>query len=159
GFLVELKPAGVAFHFRSAHPDAAREGLTAVLDGPAAYEGVHVKCGKMVVELSVVPTDKGKALEQIRLRTGSTAARFLGDDFTDEDAFAMLRGPDMGVKVGDGPSRAAFAIPDTEAVARLLASISELRAAWAAGADAAPIERHSTLSDHRTMAVVSPEAR
>lgn len=158
GFSVERKPASVAFHYRNADADAARRAIEAVLDGPARYEGVYTKQGKKVVELGVVSTDKGSALETIRQRVGATAALFMGDDDTDEDAFATLRGPDVGVKIGDGESAAPFRVGSVEEVSHLLASIAELRAAWLAGSEAVPIEQLSMLSDHRTVAMVAPDA-
>ncbi|HYE03510.1 MAG TPA: trehalase-like domain-containing protein, partial [Phycisphaerales bacterium] len=78
---------------------------------------------------------------------------------TDEDAFSVLRGPDVGIKVGPGPTRAAYRVGDPVQVARVLARIAELREAWLFGAGAVPIERHALLSDQRTLALVTPGAR
>jgi trehalose 6-phosphate phosphatase len=58
GFSIEEKPASVAFHYRLADPARAEEAVLAIMRGPARTPGVHVKHGKKVVELSVVPTDK-----------------------------------------------------------------------------------------------------
>ncbi len=44
----------------------------------------------------LVDTDKGIALERIRHQVGAKAVLFIGDDITDEDAFATLQGPDVG---------------------------------------------------------------
>ena len=84
---------------------------------------------------------------------------FLGDDLTDEDAFTTLGGPDLGVKVGPGPTCARSRLPDTDAVARFLADLFERRRAWLEGDSAPPIERHTLLSDQRTVALVTPDAR
>ncbi len=156
GFLVELKPAGVAFHYRNAEDARARAALQAIAAGPGARTGVFTRHAKRVVELSVVDIDKGKALATIRTRVGASAVLFLGDDATDEDAFATLSGPDVGVKVGEGETGAAHRVADTEEVARLLAFLSEQRSAWAAGAAAGPIERPSLLSDQRAVALAAP---
>lgn len=159
GFLVEKKPASVAFHYRNAADADAQAALRRIAAGAATWPGVITHHGKRVIELSVVQANKGAALAMLRQRVGATAAIFIGDDQTDENAFAVLSGPDVGVKVGEGPTRAAFRVSDPEEVARLLARLSELRAAWAAGAEAVPIERHTMLSDQRTMALLTPEAR
>jgi trehalose-phosphatase len=159
GARLEAKPASVAFHYREAPEELADDALRAVQQGPGALEGVFTRHGKKVVELAVLSTHKGTALAQLRQRVGATAVLFIGDDATDEDAFAALSGPDLAVKVGDGPSRAMQRIPDPAAVARLLAQLAELRAAWLAGADAVPIEDHACLSDQRTFALVTPSAR
>ncbi len=159
GLAVELKPASIAFHFRNAEAGAAARAVQAVLQGPARAPGVQLREGKKVLELSVVETDKGKALDALRQQVGATAAVFLGDDQTDEDAFARLGGPDLAVKVGEGESAAPFRVADPLEVARHLAFLAERRSAWLAGESAVPIERHSMLSDQRTVALVTPKAR
>ncbi len=159
GARVEAKPASIAFHYREVADAAADAGMRAVLDGPGALEGVVTKHGKKVVELGVLSTHKGTALELLRQRLGASAVCFVGDDVTDEDAFALLGGPDLGVKVGEEPSRADVRVADPEAVARLFAHLAELRAAWLAGAEAVPIEEHACLSDQRTAALVTPNGR
>ena len=58
-----------------------------------------------MVELAVIATDKGHALDLIRHQDGATAAVFIGDDVTDEKAFSRLQGPDIGIKVGSGGHR------------------------------------------------------
>ncbi len=159
GTHVERKPASIALHYRRAEPAVGEAAAAAMLDGPAKLDGVQIKQGKMVVELSVVATDKGSALETIRRRVGADAAIFVGDDVTDEDAFAVLRGPDVGVKVGPGPTSAGLRIDDPLVVARLLAALAEERSAHVSGAGVVPIERHALLSDQRTVALVTPSAR
>jgi len=159
GFTIEEKPASVALHYRNVPDEPAKRALERVLAGPASYEAVYTKRGKMVIELAVLSTNKGDALEKIRHRVGASAALFLGDDVTDEDAFRTLKGPDVGVKVGEGESVAEFRVDDTVEVARVLALLSEMRQKWLAGSEATPIEEHAMLSDQRTVALVSPEAR
>ena len=159
GFLIETKPASVAFHYRNVAEDHAAKALRAVEEGPAALDGVYIKHGKKGVELGVVPTSKGAAVEDIRRRVGASAVVFFGDDRTDEDAFSTLTGPDLAIKVGEGETAAAYRISGHEDVARILARVSELRADWLAGSKAVPIDHHSMLSDHRTVALVGPAAR
>ena len=159
GLMLELKPASVAFHYRNAAPTTAEAMVQHVLAGPAKWPGVHTRCGKMVIELSVVATHKGDALQRIRQRLGAASVLFLGDDVTDEDAFATLVGPDVGVKVGPGESRAAYRVSDTVEAARILARVAEQREQWLAGAAAAPIESLSMLSDQRTIALVDGRGR
>lgn len=159
GLLLEEKPASLAFHFRNASDEDAEHAIQTIQAGPATWPGVHLRNGKKVIELSVVETDKGAALQRLRQRVGATAVLFVGDDVTDEDAFATLCGPDVGVKVGPGESLAKFRAADTIEVARALARLVERRAAWIAGSRATPIQNHSILSDQRTIALVDPNAR
>lgn len=159
GFIVEPKPASVAFHYRNASEADSQRALEAVLSGPAQLDGVFTRHGKKVVELTVVPTNKGSALETLRHRLGASAAAFIGDDVTDEDAFATLTGPDVGIKVGPGETRAPFRVDSPDEVARLLARLCDWRTEWLTGSAAVPIEKHSLLSDQRTCALVTPDAR
>lgn len=159
GALVEVKPASVAFHYRGVPGAAGADALGQVLGGPATWPGVFVKHGILVVELGVNSADKGRALRLVRDRVGASAVVFIGDDQTDEDALATLASSDIGIKVGPGESRAEFRVASTDEVSRLLATLTRLRAAWAAGAASVPIERHSVLSDQRTLALVTPDAR
>jgi len=159
GITLERKPASIALHYRNAEDGAGDEARRRVLAGPASFEGVHTKEGKKVVELSVLATSKGEALETIRHRVGASAALFIGDDVTDEDAFATLHGPDLGVKVGPGDTLAGFRLEDTREVARLLATLTELRQQWLAGCEATPIAHHAMLSDQRTCALLTRDAR
>jgi trehalose 6-phosphate phosphatase len=156
GSVVELKPAGLAFHYRNAEEQLAERAVEAILDGPGRKAGVYVRRGKKVVELSVVQTDKGQALRALRQRLGASAVLFLGDDVTDEDAFATLMGPDIGVKVGTGESAAPYRVTGPVEVAQLLACISERRSEWLAGSHAVPIDEHWLLSDQRTVALIDP---
>lgn len=159
GFFVEEKPAAVAFHYRCADQPSAARAVEAVRQGPANDPRIHVKRGKQVIELSVIPTDKGKALASIRHRVGATAAMFIGDDESDEDAFATLCGPDAGVKVGGGTTAAQYKVADTVEATSVLTTLVALREAWLKGSEAVDIEQHALLSDQRTVALVTPSAR
>lgn len=159
GFGIEVKPASVAFHFRNAPEEHAQQRVARVLTGPASLDGVFIKHGKKVIELAVVPTSKGSALDRVRRQVGATTCVFFGDDKTDEDAFSHLAPRDMGVKVGAGATIAGYRVADTRDVARKLARISERRTDWLCGAGAKPIEGHNLLSDQRSLALVDPDGR
>lgn len=130
GTHIEVKPAGAVLHTRRAGRDAADAATRAALEGPAALDGVHLTRGKEVVELSVVATDKGEAVEHLRRQVGADAVLYVGDDVTDEHAFAVLdpANGDVRVKVGDGDSAADHRIAGPDEVVKLLAALAELRA-------------------------------
>ena len=93
GVRLEVKPASVAVHVRMASAQVGAEVLDEVRAGPAAWDGVHTSEGKSVIELLVVDTDKGEALDVLRRGAGADAAFYMGDDVTDEHAFpAAARG-------------------------------------------------------------------
>ncbi|MFC9357315.1 trehalose-phosphatase [Rhodococcus sp. NPDC057014] len=158
GTSVEAKPASVALHVRNADAEEGARALAAVRADAGQRVGVQVTEGKSVIELAVVATDKGHALDLIRHQDGATAAVFVGDDVTDEKAFARLQGPDLGVKVGPGESLAEFRVSTTEDVAAALAFLLEERRTWLSGAHAPPIERLTMLASPRTVALVTPDA-
>ena len=159
GARIEEKPTGVTFHFRELDEETSRQAREEVVRGPASREGVFTRNGHEIIEMAVIKTNKGSALEQIRHQVGASAVVFFGDDVTDEDGFRTLKGPDIGVKVGDGPTIAQYRVANPDVVAQLLALLSEFRGEWLMGAGLVPLEDHSILSDLRTAAIVSPTAR
>ncbi|USX49686.1 trehalose-phosphatase [Lentzea sp. HUAS12] len=160
GVQLEVKPASVAVHVRRAATEAIGEAvLSAVRSGPCTWEGVQVTEGKAVIELAVVETNKGQALDILRHQVGATAAIFLGDDVTDEKAFARLSGPDLGIRVGAGESLAEHYVSDPSDVATVLAFLLEERRAWLHGDQAVPIERLTMLANERSVALVTPDAK
>ncbi|HEX7308869.1 trehalose-phosphatase [Lentzea sp.] len=160
GVQLEVKPASVAVHVRRAASEAIGEAvLSAVRSGPCTWDGVQVTEGKAVIELAVVETNKGQALDILRHQVGATAAIFLGDDVTDEKAFARLSGPDVGIRVGAGESLAEHYVADPSDVATVLAFLLEERRAWLHGDQAVPIERLTMLANERSVALVTPDAK
>jgi trehalose-phosphatase len=125
---LESKPAGAVLHTRTAERDVADDATRAALEGPATWPGVHAMQGKEVVELSVLDTDKGTALQAVRerLEPGDHPVLYAGDDVTDENAFAMLRDGDVGIKIGEGETKARWRVEDPMTFARLLHHLADL---------------------------------
>lgn len=158
GVILEFKPASVAVHLRQADTVVAERVLAKLRSGPCTWEGVQVTEGSAVLELSVVRTDKGEALDVLRHRCGATAALFAGDDVSAEEVFVRLAGPDLGIKVGAGATIAAHRIAGPAEVAAVLSYLSQERSAWLYGDSAPPIERLSLLGNGRSLALVTPDA-
>lgn len=128
GSLVERKPFGAAFHTRTMADRDAAGRVPLLVEGVLAdIAGLHVLSGLEVVEVTVVRADKGVALELLRAELRATAVFFVGDDVTDERAFERLGVHDVGVKVGPGPTAAAFRVAGRSDVAPLLRELAELR--------------------------------
>lgn len=91
GVLVESKDFGAAIHYREA-PGAqpACEALAYVL---ADRTGFDVQPGKMVYELTLPGSDKGRAVIAMMAEApmAGTVPVFVGDDLTDEKGFAAVR--------------------------------------------------------------------
>ena len=159
GAFLEAKPASVALHYRRCAPDRHDAIPT---DANAALEDlddVQVKLGKKVVEALVVRHNKGTALDRLRHRLAAEAVLFLGDDATDEEAFQRLAGPDLGIKVGAGETAAEFRVGSPKEVAEVLGLLCEEREKWMEGGGFPAIESLSFLSNGRTTAMLSKDAR
>jgi trehalose 6-phosphate phosphatase len=123
GVQLEDKQLAVALHCRRAPHQfdelrAAAEALIARLPG---YE---LQPGNLVVEFKPAGMDKGRAVNEL-LASAPFNGRvpvYLGDDLTDEHAFASLsRKQGIGVLVGSPrATQASFSLPDPASVAAWL---------------------------------------
>ena len=127
GVAVETKPASVALHVRNASADDGEAALAAARTAGTQWAAETTE-GKAVLEFAVITTNKGSAIDALRERDDATAVVYLGDDVTDEKAFARLREGDVGVKVGAGPSAAQYRVDSPEDVAEALAYLAVRRA-------------------------------
>lgn len=128
GALIEDKRWTASVHFRLADTSAASV-LRAAVDRAAARRGLRVMEGKKVFEIRP-NEDVNKGTVALRLArelaNGGGAVVYLGDDATDEDAFASLRASSPAavtarVTNDDGTRTAAeFSLEDTGAVRRFL---------------------------------------
>ncbi|MBG6085221.1 trehalose-phosphatase [Zhihengliuella flava] len=124
---LEHKPSGVVLHVRQC-PTA--EGARLLEQAKAALHaeaGLTVTEGKAVLEAAVVRVDKGVGLAWLREQTKADVVVFVGDDVTDEHAFATLNAADVGVKVGEGPTAARFRVGSLEDVTEFLTLITSVR--------------------------------
>jgi len=106
GALVEPKKRSVAAHFRLV-PQEQRPRVKQIVDAILSEhpEELKVTPGKMVFEIQPrLDWDKGKAvlylLKALDLDRDDVVPVYLGDDFTDEDAFRALAGRGIGIFVG-----------------------------------------------------------
>ena len=127
GVRLEDKPAGVVVHVRGADPAVAERVLDAARAGPARLPGVAATEGKAVLEMAVVQVSKGLAIDTLREQLGADAVLFAGDDVTDETAFARLGPGDVGIKVGDGETAAAYRVATLEDVTGVLEELLAAR--------------------------------
>ncbi|CAN5786955.1 hypothetical protein BH23GEM9_BH23GEM9_36320 [soil metagenome] len=121
GVWVERKGFAVAVHYREADGNDVAAVEAAVDDAVSAHEGLRKRGGKKIFELQPdVPWDKGRAvrwlLDRLDLAGPDIVPVYVGDDETDEDAFAALSGDGVGIRVGpvDEPTRADFHLRDPD---------------------------------------------
>lgn len=123
GLLLEQKGLSLAVHYRAApeladHVHALMGELCAELGS-----GYVLQEGKRVMELKPAGKDKGVAVQEFMREPpfrGRTPV-FLGDDATDEYAFAAVNDANgISIKVGPGKTGARFRLRDVRAVRRWL---------------------------------------
>ena len=117
---IEDKVLSASVHFRRV-PPADWPRIQAVVRAAVPAE-LNLRGGKMVFELRPsIPWNKGSAVLWIIEKLGLTGAChvYIGDDLTDEDAFAVL--PDgITVHVGPGDTLAKYRLSGVEEVGQLL---------------------------------------
>ena len=116
GAWIERKPASVVLHVRQADRALARAALDSLRSDAAHIDGASAKAGSNVLELFTRHADKGTALVAFGARLGAATTVFVGDDITDEDAFARLGAGDIAIKVGDSDTIATHRLRDPAAV-------------------------------------------
>ena len=116
GAAVERKRFGVAAHYRRA-PDHRAEVETAVREVLAGAPELALALGKAVFELRpAIEWDKGRAIRWLLDRWPTTHGipLHLGDDLTDEAAFAALAHDGLGIGIvvadEDRPTAAQFSL-------------------------------------------------
>ncbi|GAA4283123.1 bifunctional alpha,alpha-trehalose-phosphate synthase (UDP-forming)/trehalose-phosphatase [Brevibacterium daeguense] len=132
---LERKPLGRTFHTRGCSPNRV-EFYTEELHRLAAeIEGLRMIVGHAMIEFGVRMDTKGNGLDNMIDRVEATAALYIGDDTTDEDAFIHLHARQsagltgLSIKVGPGDTAAEVRLDSPEAVAEVLARLAAERAA------------------------------
>jgi trehalose-phosphatase len=127
GSKLEPKSSALAFHTRGIDPDVARglqETVTSRWSPLCAGDELHLHAFDGGVELRVTTADKGRALRELLTEPPSeTFVVYVGDDVTDEDAFAVAEeAGGVGIRVGGGdrPTRAQGTLRDCGAVLEML---------------------------------------
>ena len=123
GAWVERKPASVVLHVRQADDTSAAIALRELAEVARTFDGATVKAGSGVLEAFARHTDKGTALMALASDLAAVTTVFLGDDLTDEEAFAHLSPGDVAVKVGDADTIARHRLRDPSAVLTFLQSL------------------------------------
>jgi trehalose-phosphatase len=123
GAWVETKSASVAVHVRTADPETALTALADLETQTEGIDGASCKPGSNVLELFARHASKGTAMEVLRRDADASTAVFVGDDVTDEEAFATLRNSDISIKVGTAPTLATHRLRNPDDVLRWLTAL------------------------------------
>lgn len=132
GILIEDKEIALACHYRLASRGDAAIARQTVATVARSYQGhgVLVTHGHEVVEIRPAFANKGTAVCQLLAAQGrSTLAVYIGDDQTDEDAFALLPEESITLRVGPAstPTAARYRVPEPDDVLRFLGAMTDYR--------------------------------
>ena len=132
GALLERKKYSLAVHVRGLPPDAAAAVEAAVDATLSRHTRLRKGTGKMVFELLPrLDWHKGHAvlyiLEVLRFPAADVLPIYIGDDRTDEDAFAALAGLGVGILVAESPrpTAAYYTLRNPHEVHRFLERLSD----------------------------------
>ncbi len=134
GARIELKPSGLAVHWRGRPGDDAariRAWLEARWTDLDLGRGLDWCAFDGGIELRLPGRDKGIVVDRILGQMGpGTVAAYLGDDLTDEDAFRAIRGRGAGILVRQEfrPTAADFLLKPPEEVLDFLTRWNEAAA-------------------------------
>ena len=130
GALVERKKFAIAVHYRLVADDQVARVESAVAAIAAEITDLRRTAAKKVFALRPrVDWDKGRAvlwlLTALGLDREDVLPLYLGDDDTDEDAFAALKGRGLGILVTEAehPTAADYVLANTEEVGRFLGEL------------------------------------
>ena len=129
GVWVEEKTWGSALHTRGVPAEVesdAHNTLRPVIDSWG--DVLTTRTGHGILESSLGTATKGDGITRVAAAVSPDVVVFLGDDVTDEDGFAVLGDSDVGIKVGQGETRARYRIDGGPGeVAEFLVALADSR--------------------------------
>jgi trehalose 6-phosphate synthase/phosphatase len=124
GSFLEEKEYALVWHYRMTEPEFGQwlaNELVSTLEAMLAETELRALRGNKIVEVKPVWANKGEAFAHLEAaQPGLDFMLAVGDDRTDEDLFERIPDGRWTVHVGAGPTRAAFVLPDVQAVRALL---------------------------------------
>lgn len=132
GCLIERKHFSIAVHYRQVEPQEVQQLKETVAEVLHRHTRLRLSKGKKVYELQPnIDWHKGKALRwlllALELKRDDVIPLYIGDDVTDEDAFAAIRDDGIGILVAGKArqTRARYLLKDPQEVQRFLAALTE----------------------------------
>lgn len=123
GVLIENKAFSTVLHYRMVEVGAMERHLLALTQEIMALNGateLDILAGKKNIEVRLKGISKAKVVER-RLAQGDERTYVaIGDDKTDEEMFAALKGRGVTISVGDSISDSVYNLRDSSAVREFL---------------------------------------
>lgn len=128
GSFIEEKDFSLAWHYRKADPQLAsiraRELKDELLQLTANLN-LGIQEGSKVIEIKSVGINKGRAALHWLSRKAWDFILAIGDDWTDEDLFAVLPQSAYSIKVGVSPSKAKFNLDSVQEIRALIHQLAK----------------------------------
>ncbi|MDH5597601.1 MAG: bifunctional alpha,alpha-trehalose-phosphate synthase (UDP-forming)/trehalose-phosphatase, partial [Cyclobacteriaceae bacterium] len=126
GSMVEEKDYSLVWHFRKVETglgELRSREIISHLKFLAESKDLQVLEGNMVVEIKNNEVNKGVAAKKWMKKYKSDFIMAIGDDWTDEDTFAIIPKNGYSIKVGSENSKAKFSVEDYKQVRSLLKAL------------------------------------
>lgn len=123
GSLIEQKPGSLVFHYRASSKLEAVPIVARLKEKLSSLASGILLEGKNVLEFMEHRSNKGTAIEKLIEKYKPDGIIFMGDDFTDEAGFSVLKHPALTIKVGSEETLAQYRIENetqTEEVLNIL---------------------------------------
>ena len=123
GSFVEEKEFSLAWHYRLSDPEQGKQLVGEMMDHLVSFTAnidVQILRGHKVVEIRNAGANKGSAALHWIGRGNHDFILAIGDDWTDEDAFAVLPPSAYSIRVGISNTRARYNLRNPAEVIRLL---------------------------------------
>lgn len=127
GSFIEEKEYSLAWHYRRCEPELAAvrvNELKDALDDLTRNLNIGMLNGNKVIEIKDITINKGRAASVWLNRVQWDFIFAAGDDWTDEDLFAILPPEAWSVKVGRGISEAKYRVESHRILRRILGGLS-----------------------------------
>lgn len=129
GSFVEEKSFSLVWHCRKSEPDLAYLRMHELKDALITLTnnmdiGVHE--GSKIIEVKNMGINKGAAAETWLANRHWDFILAAGDDYTDEDMFAVLPSQAYSVKLGQGASRAMYQLNSPDSLRQLLRELADV---------------------------------
>ncbi len=130
GALIEEKDYSLAFHYRNCEPDLVAVKLGEVrsaLFSTIQSMSLGIQEGNKVLEVKDSRIDKGQGASAFLYKQEYDFILGVGDDYTDEDLFAVLPSNALSVKIGMDPTNARYRLNSWKSMRVLLKKLTEIK--------------------------------
>lgn len=126
GAEIEEKDFSVVWHYRNVPTELAyvrNVSINRDLQTMLAETGIKVHFGEKIIEIKPQSISKGKVVQDLVRSHSPDFMLCAGDDYTDEDMFAVLPSSAYTIKVGSEYSGARYQVTDVQKLLRLLKTL------------------------------------